>query len=219
MTTARVAALFACVAASLWLWSVYTPWAADLAPRLWLYDVLYYTRVLLVAWLLAEVARWCWHPSKRRRLASLLLGGTVLAGIAGWAYAQSVVGWRLRVRASAPALNALAAGGASDLRQRTGHVLVDTVRFPCNAGTPWFWLGRPHGAGSGINLALVRSDDRPQAPYADAFLMRRIDGRWWLAYQHGPRYQALQAHADASHCNVPATTPSHRAGMRFVRRG
>ena len=49
MVTVRVAALFACVAAWLWLWSIHTPWAADLAPRLWLYDVLYYARVLLVA--------------------------------------------------------------------------------------------------------------------------------------------------------------------------
>ena len=49
MVTVRVAALFACVPAWLWLWSIHTPWAADLAPRLWLYDVLYYARVLLVA--------------------------------------------------------------------------------------------------------------------------------------------------------------------------
>jgi len=219
MDTARVAALFACVAAWLWLWSIYTPWAADLAPRQWLYDVLYYARVLLVAWLLAEVALWCWHPSKRRRLASLLLGGSLLAGIAGWAYAQTGIGWRLRVLASASALDTLAAGGASDLRQRAGQVLVDTVRFPCSASTPWFWLGRPHGAGSGINLALIRSDSTPQAPYAEAFRIRRIEGRWWMAYQHGPRYLALRAQAEASACIVPGTTPSHRAGMHFIERG
>lgn len=219
MTTARVAALSACVGAWLWLWSIYTPWAADLAPRLWLYDVLYYARVLLVAWLLAEVALWCWHPAKRRLGASLLLGGTILAGIAGWAYAQTGLGWRLRVLASAPALDALAAGGASDLRRRAGHVLVDTVRFPCSATTPWYWLGRPHGAGSGTNLALVRSDQAPQAPYAAAFRIRRIDGRWWMAYQHGPRYHAQQAQPDASGCVATGSLPSHRAGMRFIQRG
>ena len=219
MTTTRVAALSACVAAWLWLWSIYTPWAADRAPRLWLYDVLYYARVLLVAWLLAEVALWWWHPSKRRRLPSILLCGSVLAGLAGWAYAQTGLGWRVRVQASAPALEALAAGGASDLRQRAGHVLVDTVRFPCSASTPWFWLGRPHGAGSGINLALVRSDDRPQAPFAGAFRIRRIDGHWWMAYQHGPRYQAMQADGAQAACVVPAMTPSHRAGMTFVEAG
>jgi hypothetical protein len=219
MTTARVAALFACVAAWLWLWSLHTPWATDLAPRLWLYDVLYYARVLLVAWLLAEVALWCWHPSKRRRLGSLLLGGSVLAGIAGWAYAQTGLGWRLRVLASAPALDALAARGASDLRQRAGHVLIDTVRFPCAATTPWFWLGRPHGAGSGINLALIRSDSTPQAPFADAFRIRRIDGRWWMAYQHGAKYHALQGNAAAAACSTSAEAGSHRAGMAFVEAG
>ena len=219
MVTVRVAALFACVTAWLWLWSIYTPWAADLAPRLWLYDVLYYARVLLVAWLLAEVALWWWHPSKRRRLASILLGGSVLAGIAGWAYAQTGTGWRLRVLASTPALDALAAGGGSNLRQRAGQVLVDTVRFPCSASTPWFWLGRPHGAGSGINLALVRSDSTPQAPYADAFRIRRIDGHWWMAYQHGPRYHAVQADDTQAACVVPTMTPSHRAGMGFVEAG
>ena len=219
MTTTRVAALSACIAAWLWLWSIYTPWAADRAPRLWLYDVLYYARVLLVAWLLAEVALWWWHPSKRRRLASLLLGGSVLAGLAGWAYAQAGIGWRVRVLASAPALEALAAGGASDLRQRAGHVLVDTVRFPCSAGTPWFWLGRPHGAGSGINLALVRSDDTPQAPFAGAFRIRRIDGHWWMAYQHGANYHALQSDAAAAACSTSAEATSHRAGMAFVEAG
>lgn len=216
MTTARVAALSACVAAWLWLWSIHTPWAADLAPRLWLYDVLYYARVLLVAWLLAEVALWCWHPSRRRRLASLLLGGSLLAGIAGWAYAQTGIGWRLRVLASAPALEALAAGGASDLRQRAGQVLVDTLRFPCSASTPWFWLGRPHGAGSGINLAIVRSASIPQAPFAQAFRLRRIGAGWWLAYQDGARHRALQGQRDASACVVPAMVSSHRAGMAFV---
>ena len=50
MTTARIAALFACVAAGLWLRSIHTPWAADLAPHLWLYDVLYYARAC------------CWWP-------------------------------------------------------------------------------------------------------------------------------------------------------------
>ena len=214
--TTRVAALFACVATWLWLWSIYTPWAADLAPRLWLYDVLYYARVLLVAWLLAEVALWWWHPSKRRRLASILLGGTVLAGIAGWTYAQTDIGWRLRVVASAPALEVLAADGASNLRQRAGQELVDTVRFPCNGSTPWYWLGRPHGAGSGINLAVVRSDVVPQAPLADAFRIRRIDGRWWMAYQNGARYDAMLARGVAQTCHATGTVSSHRAGLAFI---
>ena len=54
--------------------------------------------------------------------ASALVGQTIPAdrGIAGWTYAQTGIGWRLRVLASTPALDAMAAGGASDLRQRAG---------------------------------------------------------------------------------------------------
>ncbi len=149
-------------------------------------------------------------------MASLLLATTLLAGIAGWACAQTGIGWKLRVVASAPALDALAAQGRNDLRQRAGHVLVDTVRFPCAATTPWFWLGRPHGAGSGINLAAVRSDARPQAPFAGAFRIRRLDGHWWMAYQHGARYQALQGDSRAVACATPQQAASHRAGMAFI---
>lgn len=212
----RVAALFACVAAWLWAWSIHTPWAADLAPRLWLYDLLYYARVVLIAWALAECAHWAWHPAKRTWPTSILLGGVLLAGAAGWAYAHAGIGWRLRVRASTQALDALAMRGAGDVRQRAGHVLVDTVRTPCDAATPWFWLGRPHGVGSGINLALVRSDGPPQAPFADAFRIRRLDGHWWMAYQNGARYQALQGVSRTAACTTPREAMSHRAGMAFV---
>lgn len=76
-----------------------------------------------------------------------------------------------------------------------------------------------HGAGSGINLALVRSDAMPQAPFADAFRIRRIDGDWWMAYQHGRRYHALRAQADASRCVIPEALPSHRAGLAFIEAG
>lgn len=139
-----------------------------------------------------------------------------MAGAGGWAYAHTSIGWRLRVLASTHALAALAAHGPGDLRQRAGHVLVDTVRLPCGAATPWFWLGRPHGAGSGINLALVRSDGPPQVPFADAFRIRRIDDHWWMAYQNGGRYLALQTQDDEAACRAPRTLPSHRAGMAFI---
>ena len=147
----------------------------------------------------------------------MLLGGALAAGAIGWMYAQTGVGWRLRILASAPALQALATHGSSDTRQRAGHVLVDTLRLPCDAATPWLWLGRPHGAGSGINLALVRSDGPPQAPFADAFRIRRIDGRSWMAYQHGVRYHAPQGGSAA--CTTPRPATSHRAGMAFIAGG
>lgn len=216
MTALRIGALLACVAAWLWLWSIYTPWAKDLAPRLWLYDLLFYARVVLVAWVLAECALWFWRPAQRGTLASLLLGATLLAAIGGWAYAQSGIGWRWRVLDSAAALDAVAAQGRSDLRQRAGHVLVDSLRFPCDAATPWFWLGRPHGAGSGINLAVVRSDAMPQAPFAAAFRVRRLDGRWWMAYQDGATYHALQGDTAAAACGTLQAAASHRAGMAFI---
>lgn len=166
--------------------------------------------------MLAECAHWTWHPSKRTWGSSLMLGAVLVAGAAGWAYARTGIGWRWRVQASTSALHALAARGSSDLRQRAGHVLVDTVRMPCATATPWFWLGRPHGAGSGINLALVRSDAPPQAPFADAFRIRRLDGHWWMAYQHGARYVALQGTGSAAMCATPRETTSHRAGMAFA---
>ena len=52
--------LWVLLAATLgWLWasSVFAPWAADRAPRLWLYDLLFYLRVVLLAWAAAEVLR------------------------------------------------------------------------------------------------------------------------------------------------------------------
>lgn len=189
-----------------------------MAPRLWLYDLLFYARVLLVAWALAECALWYWHPGWRTRAGTACLAGMLLAA-AAWALATTGAGWRLRVSASAPALDALATAGNGDTRQRAGHVLVDSVRHPCDAGTPWFWLGRPHGAGSGINLAIVRSTALPQAPFADAFRLRRLDAHWWMAYQQGARYHALQAQAGESACRAPARVQSHRAGMAFIDAG
>ena len=215
-STARLAALFIGVLGWLWSWSVHTPWAADTAPRLWLYDLLFYARVLLAAWVLAECAWWCWHPRRRTRVGSACLAATLSASIAAWALAATGAGWQLRVVASARALDALATAGNGDLRQRAGQVLVDSVRFPCDMGAPWFWLGRPHGAGSGINLAIVRSASLPPAPFADAFRLRHIDGQWWMAYQHGARYHAMQAQDHDAACRAPITVPSHRVGMAFI---
>ena len=219
MTVLRVGALLACVAAWLWLWSIYTPWAQDLAPRLWLYDLLFYARVVLIAWVLAECAWWFWRPAQRGYGATLLLGSALLAGIGGWAYAQTGIGWKWRVLASAPSLDALAAQGSNDLRQRAGHVLVDGLRFPCDATTPWFWLGRPHGAGSGINLAVVRSAAQPRAPFAGAFRVRHLGGDWWMAYQNGANYHAMQGDTAMAACATTQAAASHRAGMAFVDEG
>lgn len=225
-TSLRLAVLLATVAGWLWLWSIHTPWATDLAPRLWLYDLLYYLRAALVAWVLAECALWAFHPLQRTRFASACLVATLALSAAAWIYAHASIGWRVRTRASAPALEALAMQGDGDRRQgdgdrrqRAGLVLVDSLRRPCDAATPWFWLGRPHGAGSGINLAIVRSDAPPQAPFAEAFRLRRIDAHWWMAYQDGRRYHALQGDAAAGECALARQIGSHRAGMAFIEAG
>ena len=87
-----------------WLWSVHTPWAADLEPRLWLYDLLYYARVVLVAWTLAECAHWAWHPVRRTRVATACLAATLALSAVAWSHANTALGWRLRVQASTQAL-------------------------------------------------------------------------------------------------------------------
>ena len=65
----------------------------------------------------------------------------------------------------------------------------------------------------------MRSDALPEAPFAGAFRLRRIDAHWWMAYQHGPRYHALQGDAAAAACASPREARSHRAGMAFVEAG
>ena len=75
---------------------------------------------------------------------------------------------------------------------------------------------RPSNRVIGYTLALVRSDASPQAPFADAFRIRRVDGHWWMAYQHGARYAALQGDNRAAACATPREAASHRAGMAFV---
>ena len=65
----RLWILFALALAWCWASSVFTPWATDLAPRLWLYDVLYYARVLLLFWgaceLLRVLLRRDWRASRQ----------------------------------------------------------------------------------------------------------------------------------------------------------
>ena len=81
-------------------------------------------------------------------------------GLAAWAYADSDTGWRWKVASSRDALRAAIAAPDHDVRHRAGHFIVDTVRHPCGGTEPWLWLGRPHGAGSGTNLALVHAGAR-----------------------------------------------------------
>lgn len=210
----RLVLLLAATLAWLWAISPCTPWAADRAPRLWLYDLLFYARFALLAWLAAEIALALFRRTHRRAGAPMLLALATGTWIGAWLYADSGIGWRWRILASRDALDAVADAGYADHRQRAGHVLVDTVRTPCGAHAPWLWLGRPHGGGSGINLALVRSGSAvPDTPVRDAFVFMPVAGAWWLAYENPARHYAG---ASQRACTPGTTVPSHRAGLAHV---
>lgn len=214
-------ALLAATLAWLWASSIFTPWAEDRLPRLWLYDILYYLRYVLIFWALAEVIHLVFHwrqPGKRRAL--LPLAGTILAAIVAWVYQSSEAGLRWRVDASSEAASAMAEAGFSSQRRRAGHFLVDTVREPC-PGQAWLWLGRPHGGGSGTNVALVRTGARPpQSPSGEAYAFWPATPAWWIAYQHAARDVRSAAHPIALAACVPGRVlQRQREGMAWVEAG
>lgn len=213
--------LLAATLAWLWASSVFTPWAADRLPRLWLYDTLFYLRYVLLLWAAAEAACLAFHWRDRRaRHALLPLAGTLLAAGTAWVGLHSEAGLRWRVAASESALAAVADSGASDVRRRAGHFLVDSVRQPCR-GQAWLWLGRPHGGGTGINLALVRSGAAPpRTPAADAFAFWPAGDGWWVAYQHAARYRdAVATGAGTPACPRGRILSRQREGLALVEAG
>jgi len=211
---ARLVLLLAATLAWLWAISPYAPRAADRAPRLWLYDLLFYVRAVLLAWTVAEIAFALFRGTRRSPGVVALLGTVLAAWLGAAAYDDSGVGWRWRVRASGAALAAVAQAGDSDQRQRVGHLLIDTVRTPCGARSPWLWLGRPHGGGSGINLALVRGNGAvPRTPVRDAFVFLALGEGWWLAYENAARHHAA---APQRACTPGTAVGTHRAGLAHV---
>jgi len=207
----------------LWLWagSVYSPWAEDLDPRLWLYDFLFYSRFILLFWVLAEMG--LWFRRYRDGIASLraLFAGACLLVVSGlvvtlpaW-IADTEAGWRWRVHMSIEALAPYAVPAHADVRQRVGMLLVDTQREPC-PGQSWLWLGRPFGGGTGINLALVhaRKTAVPQSPQPEAFRFLWMHGNWWLAYQNPDSYSA--ATGGTIVCVEGLRVASHAQGLRFI---
>lgn len=204
-----------------WMGSVYTPWAADAAPRLWLYDAGYYLRFAVLAWGLVESGL-LWRFRVRHLAAWLPL--MLAAGIALAASIAPrsglVLAWQ--VRASDAALHAVADAGAAQPRSRAGHLIIDGLSLPCDRREPWLWVGRPHGAGSGTSLALVRATRAPpSAPPGDAHRVRHLAGRWWLAYQHAARHaQATRSGlALRTACTPAAGVSRHRQGLDFVDAG
>lgn len=198
-----------------WAWlycsSVFSPWAESAEPRLWLYDTLIYSGFGLVLWGVGEllvlvVAR------RARVLPLLFLLLAAAAGTAHWLLHHADIGWQWRVRLSSAALVPYQAPVYDDRRHRVGWLLVDTQRAPCNS-QPWLWLGRPFGGGTGINRALVHSPEGvPLTPQSEAFRFVRVDGNWWMAYQHPEQYRP-----DASGSCSPGTAlPSHASGRAFI---
>ena len=182
MASARPWWLVAAAAAWLWAHSVFTPWAEDMDPRLWLYDALFYARFTLLAWALAELGVRLLRR-ERRPAAYAWAGGLALLVALGWAYERTDAGLRVRILASEAALARSAALPYATPRHRAGHFLVDTVRDPV-AGEPWLWLGRPFGGGTGTGRALVRSRrSAPAMPAQGAYAFRPLVGDWWLAEQ------------------------------------
>ena len=211
-----------------WLWagSVFTPWAADRAPRLWLYDVLFYMRFALLFWAAVEVLRIVLRRARPRLAETWPLAITALMVLVAQGYQHSEAGLRWKLAASSDALVAAATAGNSDQRGRAGHFLIDSVRIPCSDHA-WLWLGRPFGAGTGINLALVHAGTRvPATPFPESFAFWHAGDGWWLAYQHADRYQrAVQRHALRQHrspvaaCSAGAVRSRHRQGQDFVADG
>lgn len=219
----RCALLLALVVLWAWAGSVFTPWAADLDPRMWLYDTRYYLGFVLLAWGVVETALLLVRARNRAPgsvhapLALLALAGATVVAVT--ALEDSAAGLALRTRWSAEALRAEIDAGDSDVRHRSGWWLVDTRRHPCGTA-PWLWLGRPFGGGTGTSLALVHDPQgTPASPDPDAFRFRPIVDGWWLAYQHGTAYrQGLEVRRGKS-CEPGRPIANHAQGLRFVDAG
>ena len=102
-----------------WLWanSVFTPWAEDRAPRLWLYDLLFYLRFVLLFWGGGELLRLALRRGSRTD--AVPLAATVLVVLVALGYQHSETGLRWKLAASSDALAATAHDGEPDCRQRT----------------------------------------------------------------------------------------------------
>ena len=207
----------------LWVWagSVYSPWAEDLEPRLWLFDVLFYTGFILLFWYVAEALLWlrsCREssiPFRERLAGACLLMLTAVAGLTANVLAETQIGWQWRVRISMAALTPYTEPSHQDFRHRVGLFIIDTQRMPCS-GQSWLWLGRPFGGGTGTNLALVHGSGRavPLSPQPEAFRFLHMHENWWLAYQNPDSYSAETNGTIV--CVEGRSVASHAQGLRFI---
>lgn len=206
----------------LWLWanSIFAPWAESLDPRLWLYDLLFYARFVLLFWGVCELLFACrqiWNreTSKRYVFANILMIGIAALSTSAYLYLMYTGdGFRLRVKLSSSALATLQQPGFSDQRERVGWFLIDNRRQPCTEES-WLWLGEVYGGGTGNNLALVHSrSNSPKTPVLEAFRFWPLSGEWWLAYQNPERYYK-QLEVSKS-CVEGRIVVTHEQGMEFI---
>ena len=209
-----------------WLWatSVFTPWAEDRAPRLWLYDLLFYLRFALLFWGGGELLRLALRRAPSVDVVPLAVAGCVVIVALGYQHTAAGLRWKIEASSNALATAARTDNVDNDRRRRVGHFIVDSVRLPCaRTQQAWLWLGRPHGGGSGTNMALVWGNGRrPATPLHDAFAFWPAGNGWWVAYQHAGRYQQaiVRQQAGATEACTPGMVLSrHRQGTALVAEG
>ncbi len=206
----------------LWFWanSIFAPWAESLNPRLWLYDLLFYTRFVLLFWSVFELL-FAWRivrneqALKRQGLANILAIGLTALCVSAYLFLMYTgYGFQFRVKLSSAMLAELRQPAHSNQRARIGWFLIDNQRQPCQ-DEPWLWLGEVYGGGSGNNLALVYSKNKaPKTPMQQGFRFWPLPDHWWLAYQNPKRYyQHLNEHKA---CVEGTLVRTHKQGMQFI---
>lgn len=206
-----------------WLWagSVFAIWSESLNPRLWLYDLLFYTRFVLLYWGCFEFLWACRQlqsvPDKRKRaIASACVLAVLGLGAATVMYLMaSGGGWKIKVQFSAEELGKHRVPVHVDQRQRIGWFLIDNRRNPCR-DEPWLWLGEVYGGGTGNNMALVYSKRvLPKTPSSEAFRFWPLTDHWWLAYQN-PKTYFKNLKPDAP-CVDGQAVATHGEGVDFIK--
>ncbi len=204
----------------MWASSIFAPWVTSTDPKLWLYDILFYARFILLFWGVLELL-YAWQQLRNKSvLRKPAIASTAVVGIAALIVSAYVYlmhtgnGFRIRVDMSVGKLRALQKPDFADRRQRAGWFLIDTQRRPCDDQS-WLWLGQPHGGGTGTNLALVYSKNAvPKTPIIEAFRFWRVSDHWWLAYQNP---QSYNAHInDVAVCIEGKIVETHDQGMEFI---
>lgn len=215
-----------------WLWasSAFTPWALSAASMMVFYDALFYARFVLAGWWLVELGLLV-HRGRPTPVTIAPMALALALAVLVPQLRQTESGLAALLRLSLPALEQAnrerqVSGPslipADDRRRRIGWFLIDTWRLPCTTDQPWLWLGRPFGAGSGINLALVRSQHGPpEAPDRHAFRFRTLGHGWWLAYQNPAQFfrPGGPASRPPTDCQAGETLDRHRQGLAFIEKG